>query len=375
MRPAGTMRRLRRPASQQHAAGADAIGHNAKALPTPAVGIAPSVLPVSTMLPKSLRCLLWACAVALVVVPPSAAAAATDYPNRQVKILVGFAAGGATDLVARIVAQKLTERLGQQFVVENRAGAGGVLATGVVAKSPPDGYTLIMASASHAINVSLQKSLPYDAIADFVAVAPVASTTNVLAVNPALPVNSVAEYIALAKAKPGSINFSSAGVGSSSHLAGELFKSMAGINVTHVPYKGTADAVRDLVGGQVQSTVDSVSALLPFIRSGQLRALGVGDPQRTALLPGVPTIAESGLPGYEVNAWVGILAPAQTPGDVVALLNREILAILQMPDVQKRLEEMGSRPIGTSPEAFAALIRSDVARFAAIIKSAGVQPQ
>jgi len=150
---------------------------------------------------------------------------------------------------------------------------------------------------------------------------------------------------------------------------------MAGINVTHVPYKGTADAVRDLVGGQVQSTVDSVSALLPFIRSGQLRALGVGDPQRTALLPGVPTIAESGLPGYEVNAWVGILAPAQTPGDVVALLNREILAILQMPDVQKRLEEMGSRPIGTSPEAFAALIRSDVARFAAIIKSAGVQPQ
>ena len=327
------------------------------------------------MSPVSILRLFWACAVALAVVHVSPARAASDYPNKPVRILVGFAAGGATDLVARIVAQKLTERLGQQFVVENRAGAGGVLATGVVAKAAPDGYTLIMASASHAINVSLQKSLPYDAIADFVAVAPVASTTNVLAVNPALPVNTVAEYIALAKAKPGSINFSSAGVGSSSHLAGELFMSMAGIKVTHVPYKGTADAVRDLIGGQVQSTVDSVSALLPFIRSGAAEGAGRRRSQRTPLLPGVPTIAESGLPGYEVNAWVGILAPAQTPSDIVALLNREINAILQMPDVQKRLEEMGSRPIGTSPDAFAALIRSDVARFASIIKTAGVQPQ
>ena len=304
-----------------------------------------------------------------------AARAASDYPNRPVKILVGFAAGGATDLVARIVAQRLTERLNQQFVVENRAGAGGVLATGVVAKAPADGYALIMVSASHAINVSLQKSLPYDAVADFAPVVPVASTTNVLAVNPALPVTSVADYIALAKAKPGTINFSSAGVGSSAHLAGELFKSMAGINISHVPYKGTADAVRDLVSGQVQSTVDSVSALLPFIRSGQLKALAVGDPRRSPLLPNVPTMAEAGLPGYEVNAWVGILAPAGTPADIVQLLNREVLAILKEPDVQKRLEEMGSRPLGSSPEEFAALIKSDVARFAAIIKSAGVTAQ
>jgi tripartite-type tricarboxylate transporter receptor subunit TctC len=323
---------------------------------------------------RPLRGLLLIAAALLGLAAP-AALAASDYPNRPVKILVGFAAGGATDLVTRIVAQKLTERFNQQFVVENRAGAGGVLATGVVAKAPADGYTLIMVSASHAINVSLQKSLPYDAIADFAPVVPVAATTNVLAVNPALPVNSVGEYIALAKAKPGTINFSSAGVGSSSHLAGELFKSMAGINIAHVPYKGTADAVRDLVGGQVQSTVDSVSALLPFIRNGQLKALGVADPRRSALLPNVPTIAESGLPGYEVNAWVGILAPAGTPADIVQLLNREVQAILKQPDVQKRLEEMGSRPIGASPEAFATLLKSDVAKFAVIIKSAGVVPQ
>jgi tripartite-type tricarboxylate transporter receptor subunit TctC len=322
---------------------------------------------------RPLRRLVLVLAALLACVP--AARAASDYPNRPVKIMVGFAAGGATDLVARIVAEKLSTRLNQQFVVENRAGAGGVLATGVVAKSPADGYTLLMASASHAINVSLQKSLPYDPIADFQPIVPVASTTNVLAVNPALPVSSVAEYIALAKAKPGSINFSSAGVGSSAHLAGELFKSMAGINITHVPYKGTADAVRDLVAGQVQSTVDSVSALLPFIRSGQLKALAVGDPKRSALLPNVPTMSEAGLPGYEVNAWVGILAPAGTPPDVVQLLNREVLAILKQPEVQKKLEEMGSRPIGTSPEEFAALIKSDVAKFAQIIRTAGVQPQ
>ena len=320
-----------------------------------------------------MRSLLLLCAAWLGV--SSGAGAASDYPNRPVKILVGFAAGGATDLIARIVAQRLSERLNQQFVVENRPGAGGVLATGVAAKAPADGYTLIMVSASHAINVSLQKSLPYDAVADFAPIVPVASTTNVLVVNAAFPAKTVAEYIALAKAKPGTINFSSAGVGSSSHLAGELFKSMAGIQISHVPYKGTADAVRDLVSGQVQSTVDSVSALLPYIRKGDLRALAVGDPHRSALLPDVPTMAEAGLPGYEVNAWVGLLAPAGTPREIVQLLNREVLAILDEPDVRKRLTDMGSRPVGSSPDAFAGLIKSDIAKFATIIKTAGVTPQ
>lgn len=310
---------------------------------------------------------------ALAMLP--AASAAGDYPDHPIKLYVGFAAGGATDLLARVVAEKVSDRLGQQVIVENRAGAGGVVATGIVAKSAPDGYSLIMVSASHAINVSLQTSLPYDAISDFAPVALVGAITNVLVVNPSLPVKTVAEYIALAKAKPGTINFSSAGVGSSSHLAGELFKSMAGIDIRHVPYKGTADAIRDLISGQVQSAVDSVSAFLPYIRNGQLRVLGVADLKRSALLPDVPTISEAGLPGYEVNAWVGVLAPARTPQPTVERLNREINTILGLPDVQRQFQQLGAHTIVATPAEFAGLIKSDIARFAAIIKAAGVKPQ
>ncbi|MEO8976751.1 MAG: tripartite tricarboxylate transporter substrate binding protein [Casimicrobiaceae bacterium] len=304
-----------------------------------------------------------------------AASGADDYPDRPIKLYVGFAAGGATDLLARIVAEKLSDRMGQQVIVENRAGAGGVVATGIVAKSAPDGYSLIMVSASHAINVSLQKSLPYDAISDFAPVALVGAITNVLVVNPSLPVKSVAEYIALAKAKPGTINFSSAGVGSSSHLAGELFKSMAAIDIRHVPYKGTADAVRDLISGQVQSSVDSVSAFLPYIRNGQLRVLGVADLKRSALLPDVPTISEAGLPGYEVNAWVGVLAPARTPQSIVERLNHEINTVLGLPDVRKQFQQLGAHTIVATPVEFAGLIKSDIAKFAMIVKTAGVKPQ
>jgi tripartite-type tricarboxylate transporter receptor subunit TctC len=300
---------------------------------------------------------------------------AADYPSRPVKIYVGFAAGGATDLIARLLAERLSGRRGQQVVVENRPGAGGVVATGVVAKAPPDGYSLILASASHAINVSLQKSLPYDAVADFTPVAAVAAITNVLVVNRDVPAKSVSEFIALAKAKPGTLYFSSAGVGSSAHLANELFKSMAGIDIRHVPYKGTADAVRDLITGRVQCTVDSVSALLPYIRSGELRVLGVADTTPSPLLPGVPTIADSGLPGYSVNAWTGLLAPARTPPDIVDKLNAEVNAVLGEPDMQKRLQEMGSHPVPGTPQDFANLLKSDIAKFAAIIKSAGIQAQ
>jgi len=313
--------------------------------------------------------------VAIVAIVAFGAASAADFPVRPIRIYVGFAAGGATDLIARLVAEKLSERLPQQVVVENRPGAGGVLATGIVAKAPPDGYSLIMASASHAINVSLQKALPYDAVADFAPVAPVGAITNVLVVNPSVKAKSVSEYIALAKAEPGTINFASAGVGSSSHLANELFKTMAAIDIRHVPYKGTADGVRDLVTGRVQSTVDSVSALLPFIRSGQLRVLGVADPARSTLLPDVPTIAEAGLPGYEVNAWVGLLAPAKTPREVIDLLNREVMAVLREPDVQKRLQEIGAHPVFGTPEDLGALVKSDIAKFATIIKSAGITAQ
>ena len=298
-----------------------------------------------------------------------------QYPTRPVRMVVGFAAGGATDLFARIVAQRLTERWGQQIVVDNRTGAGGSLGTAIVAKAQPDGYTLAVISSSHMINASLYKSLPFDPIADFDGVAMICGITNVLAVNPSLPAKSVTEFIALAKTKPGAINFASGGVGSSSHLGGELFKSMAGIQIVHVPYKGTADALRDLISGQVQSTVDAVSALLPHINKGALRALGVGDLRRMPQLPDVPTIAESGLPGFEYAAIVGILAPARTPREVVTKLNREISEILNTPEIDARFAEMGAHPSLMTPQQINTLIKNDAAKFARIIKSAGVQTQ
>lgn len=300
---------------------------------------------------------------------------AAEYPNRPVKMIVGFAAGGATDLFARIVAQKLTERLGQQVLVENRVGAGGSIAAAAVAKSPADGYTLAIISASHSINATLYRSLPYDPVKDFVPIAAVASATNVLVVHPSVPANTVGEFIALAKAKPGTINFASGGVGASSHLAGELFKSMAGINIVHVPYKGTGDAIRDLVSGQVQSSVDAVSALLPLIQDGKLKALGVGDPQRMARLPNVPTISESGVPGYEVFAWVGVLAPAGTPPEIVGRLNREISAIVRLPEIEKKFDEMGARPFVRTSDDLATHIKAEIAKFARVIDSAGIPRQ
>jgi len=302
----------------------------------------------------------------------AALAQATGYPNKPIRLQVGFAAGGATDLFARIVAQNLSERLGQPVIVENRPGAGGTIASAFVAKAAGDGYTLGVVSASHAINVTLYKSLPYDTLADFVPVATIASATNVLVVHPSLPVNSVAEYIALAKAKPGAINLASAGSGSSSHLAGELFKSMAGINVVHVPYKGTADAIRDLISGQVSSTVDAVSALLPHINSGALKAIGVGDPQRMSKLPNVPTIAEA-IPGYAVFAWSGLVAPKGTPPDIVQKLNAEIALLLKAPAVEKKIEDLGARAYISSTDEFGNLIKSEIPKFARIIQSAGLK--
>ncbi len=299
------------------------------------------------------------------------ARASQDYPNRPVRVLVGFAAGGATDLIARTVAQKLTERTGQQFLVENRAGAGGAIATAALAKAPPDGYTLMMVSASHAVNATLQKNLPFDTVKDFDPISTISVTTNVLAVHPSLGVKSVTELIDLAKSKPAQLNIASAGVGSSAHLAGELFKSMAGIDVVHVPFKGTADALRDLVSGEVQMTVDSITALLPFIRDGRLRAIGVGDTTRSPLLPEVPTIDEAGVKGYAVFAWGGYIAPAKTPRPVIQRLNSEIRSVLALPDVQQRLQQMGSRPSGSSPEQFSELIKSEIVRFATIIEAAG----
>ncbi len=302
-------------------------------------------------------------------------ASAADYPEKPVRMVIGFAAGGATDLLGRIVGQKLADRLGQPFVADNRVGAGGMLATEIVAKAPGDGYTLLVASASHAINASLYKSLPYDPVADFEPVSLIGITSNVVAIHPSVPANTLAEFIALAKARPGTINLASAGSGSSSHLAGELFRSMAGINLVHVPYKGTADSLRDLLSGQVQATVDSVPALLPHINRGALRALGVGDKKRIPQLPDVPTIAEAGVPGFDAASWQMITAPAKTPREVINKLNGEIAAVLKMPDVQKRFNDIAANTSGCTPEEYSALIRSEIAKFANIVKMAGVKVQ
>jgi len=315
------------------------------------------------------RASLSACALLV-----SISAAAADYPSRPIRMIVGFAAGGATDLYARIVAQKMSDRFGQQVVVDNRAGAGGSLGTSLVAKASPDGYTLIFVSPSHAINTALYKSIPFDPIADFEPITKVSNgSTYVVAVHPSVAAGTIREFIALANAKPGTLNFASGGVGSTSHLAGELFKSKAGINIVHVPYKGTGDALRDLLAGQVHSTVDALPALLPHINRGALKALGVNI--KTPLLPDVPTISEAGLPDYEFLTWVGVLAPAGTPRSIVRTLNAGINEILKLPDTQKRFSDMSARPAGSTPEEFKALLQRDIAKYGALAKAAGIQPQ
>jgi tripartite-type tricarboxylate transporter receptor subunit TctC len=302
-------------------------------------------------------------------------AAAQGYPNHPIRLVVGFAPGGNTDLMARLTAEQLTIRLGQSVVVENRAGAGGTMAGNVVAKARPDGYTLLFASTSHSINAAIYKNLPYNTLKDFQPVAPVASTMKILVVNPSLPVHDVKEFIAYAKAHPAGLTMASAGLGSSAHLAGVLFNTMAGTDVTYVPYKGTGEALRDLVAGEVQSTVDSITAYIPMVKNGQLRALGVSSAQPTALLPGVPAITESGLPGYEVNDWVGVIAPAGVPADVVAKLNKAINEGLDSPEVIRKLADMGSQPIHQTPEDYSKMIVRDIDRFEKLRQAAHMDKQ
>jgi tripartite-type tricarboxylate transporter receptor subunit TctC len=303
------------------------------------------------------------------------AAALDDYPTRPIRILVGFSPGGGTDTYARILAPRLAARVGQQVIIDNRAGAGGNIAAQAVAKAPPDGYTLLFISPSHVINPSLQKSLPFDPVADFEPISTVAAGTVVLVVHPALPVKNVKDLIALARSRPGAINFASGGTGSSSQMNVEQFRSLAKIELAHVPYKGTASAIPDLLVGEVQMAIDTVAALLPHIRSGRLRALGVGDRVRSPLLPGVPTIEEAGVPGYEMYGGTGVLAPARTPREIVDRLSREINAVLKEPEVVQRFTELAVRPTGNTPEQFRVQMKNDMARYAKIIANAGIQPQ
>ena len=300
------------------------------------------------------------------------AIAAESYPVRPIRHIVGFAPGGSTDLVARIMAGKLTEVLGQQVIVDNRPGAGGSIAASTVAKAAPDGYTTYHAGITMAINPALRKDLPYHPLRDFTPISLVVKLPTVLMVPASAPTKSIKAFVANAKVNAGELNYASSGAGAAPHLAMELFKKMAGIQLTHVPYKGSAPALNDMMAGNVSSMFDNLPAALTQIKAGRVRALGVGTLERSAQIPDVPTIAESGYPGFEVTVWYGMFAPAGLPRPVLTKLNSGVVAILKMPDVQKRLEELSAVPSPMTPEQFSAFLKSEVARWAAVVKEAGI---
>ncbi|NUA26558.1 tripartite tricarboxylate transporter substrate binding protein [Cupriavidus basilensis] len=304
------------------------------------------------------------------------ARAADNYPTKPLRLVVPFTPGGTTDILARLVAQKLGEALGQTVVVDNRPGAGGNIGAEAVAKAAPDGYTLLMGTlGTQVTNQFLYARMPYDSAKDFAPVTLVANSPNVLLTNATLPVKSVAELIALARQRPGSLNYASTSTGGSPHLSGELLDSMAGVKMQHVPYKGAAPAMTDLLAGQVNLMFDNLPSALAQIQAGKVRALAVTSPQRSPILPDVPTVAESGLPGYVVNSWFGLLAPAGTPPALVARLQQTVAKVLAAPEVKQRIEQLGAVPGGDSPAAFAAVIRADTEKWARVIKSAGIQAQ
>ena len=299
---------------------------------------------------------------------------AQAYPTKPIRLVVPFPPGGATDILARAVAQKLTDEWGQPVVVDNRPGAGGNIGSELVAKAAPDGYTLEMGTVgTHAINASLYAKMPYDHVKDFAPVILVAGVPNVLEVNPSLPVNTVQELIAYAKANPGKLNFASSGNGTSIHLSGELFKVMTGVQMTHIPYKGSGPALQDLIGGQVQLMFDNLPPSLPQIKAGKLRALAVTSSTRSPALPDTPTIAESGLPGYEASSWFGVLAPAGTPPAIIAKLNAEIAAWLATPEAKEKMVALGANIGGGSPEDFAKHIAAETAKWQKVVKESGAK--
>jgi len=300
-------------------------------------------------------------------------APAQGYPNRSIRIVAPSTPGDAPDVIARLVAERLSAALGQQVVVENRPGAGGVVGSEIVAKAAPDGYTLIMGNAgSHGINAAVYSKLPYDILKDFAPVSQIAVAPNIFVVNPGLPVTTIPEFIAYAKARPGQLSYASGGNGSSSHMSMELLKSMAGIDVVHVPYKGSTPALTDVISGQDAVMSVNMPPAVPHVKSGRLRALAVTTRSRTPSMPDLPTVAES-LPGYETVAWFGVLAPAGTPRDVVNRLSTEIARIARSPDMRERLEGMGAEPVGSTPEEFGAVMARDIAKWTALAKSVGIK--
>jgi tripartite-type tricarboxylate transporter receptor subunit TctC len=300
--------------------------------------------------------------------------AQVTYPSKPVRIVVPYPPGGTTDIIARIVATQLAERLKQPFIVENRAGASGAIGSQAVARSPSDGYTLVMGTASsHGINPALYKSLPYDAIKDFAPVTVVASTPNIFIVNTNVPVKTLGELIALAKSQPGKVNFGSTSAGGSPHMSAELLKAMADIDMTHVPYKGAAPMLVDLIGAQIEVGVDNLPSSIGFVRSGKVRALAVTTAKRWPGAPDIPTVAESGVPGYEVSGWFGLLAPAGTPRDVLHKLRGSVADAVRAPDVAKQLRDLGAEPIANTPEEFAREIRDDVEKWKKVVATTGVK--
>jgi len=322
----------------------------------------------------------WALAARCVGVVAACALAATaalaqDYPSRPVKIVVPFTAGSATDILARTIGQKLSEAWGQTVVVENRGGAGGTIGAGLVAKAPPDGLTLMVHSAAQAVNAFIYPNLPYDTLKDFVQVAPIAGQPNVLVVAPSSGYKSAADLVADAKRKPGGLNFGSAGIGSGTHVNAEKFKLASGIDVTHIPYKGTPEALNDTMAGRVTYFFSPISAALPLVRDGRLVALGVSSAKRSSVLPNVPTLAESGLPGFDYTLWVGLFAPAGTPPDVVDKVNRDVNRALREPDVKERLATLGAEPMSMTPAEFDRFLHAEMDDSAKVVKAAAIKVQ
>jgi len=312
-------------------------------------------------------------AAAVIMALAAAGAGAQQYPAKAIRMVVGFAPGGGTDLVARIIGQKMTEAWGQPVLVDNRAGATGTIGADIVAKAPADGYTLLMGHVNaHGIAPNLFKKLPYDAERDFQMVAYVGYVPNVLVIHPSIPAQNVKELIAIAKAKPGALNYASSGVGSTQHLAGELFQLLTGTKLVHVPYKGSGPAVVDLLAGHVVANFDTMPPVLPHIKSGRMRALALTTPKRSPQLPNVPTLIEVGLKGFDMTNWYGIMAPAKTPRDAVMKLNAEANRIMALPDAKSKLEEAGTQLDPGTPEKFAAFLHSEIAKYAKLVKAANV---
>ncbi|NBX90993.1 MAG: tripartite tricarboxylate transporter substrate binding protein [Betaproteobacteria bacterium] len=314
----------------------------------------------------------WVLAVCAIALPVSAADLATGFPNKPIRMIVPFPPGGSVDPLARVIGQRMSETFGQQVIVDNRPGGNTVIGTDAAARAPADGYTLMLTASSHVTNPQLLPTA-YDPIKDFVPVATVSTADMILVANPLVPVNNLKEFLAMAKAKPGELNYSSAGSGNPNHLAGELMNMMADVKTTHVPYKGGAPAITDVVGGQVEFSFGSPIIVLPFIKTGKLKALAVSSPSRMGVLPQVPTIAEAGLPGYEMRIWYALFAPAGTPKEVVAKLNAEVNRIMGLPETKEKLDAAGMERFTMNNEQFAIQMKNDMEKFGRIIKAAKVK--